>query len=149
MRVQAIVEALSARQAEVGPAIVGELLTVLIAARQQFADLEEWTIFLAVVSKSNVLANEATPPGPLPPGWGTNVRSLSDSCQLPRETVRRKVQKLVERGYLARRGDRLLATEHAKAALEPLTLQVYRSVARVRVVIDKILDPAEGGEPQA
>ncbi|WP_309087458.1 hypothetical protein [Phenylobacterium sp.] len=148
MRVQAIVDAISARQEEVGPAIVNELLAVLMTAREHFADLEEWTIFLAVVSKSSVLARDVDAPSrPPPPGAGTNVRSLADSCELPRETVRRKVRKLMDRGYVAARDDRLLATEQAKAALQPLTQQVYRSAARVRLMIDKAMAEGAGQPP--
>jgi CRP-like cAMP-binding protein len=59
------------------------------------------------------------------PGLSTNMRSIGDSLNIPRETVRRKVGELVEAGWISRRGLTLHFTSHA-----------YRELAGVREAIE-------------
>jgi DNA-binding MarR family transcriptional regulator len=59
-----------------------------------------------------------------------NVRSIAEFSGIPRETVRRKVAELVERGWVAKKDDGfLVATAQAKAELEPLTNASVKYIA--------------------
>lgn len=59
---------------------------------------------------------ERTPPQPI------NSLSISSFSGIPRETVRRKVQDLIDRGWVQRdENGHLSATKQAAAQLEPLT----------------------------
>ncbi|MFN3511906.1 MAG: hypothetical protein ACK41C_02590 [Phenylobacterium sp.] len=139
------VERLVSDYPRTGPPIVAEVLAVLLKAREHFCDLEDWTVFLAVltraqsagafgaVSRGDLLAGKIAEL----PGGGTNVRSISESCRIPRETVRRKVAAMVARGFLERRGGRLYPTVGAMQALDPLRMQIYASAARVWQVVDR------------
>jgi len=61
-----------------------------------------------------------------------NIRSISLYSGIPRETVRRKVSELVERGWVERKEDGLIvATQKAKEDLEPLTTASMRYLARM------------------
>ena len=54
---------------------------------------------------------------------GLNTRSISDFSGIPRETVRRKVQDLIDLGWVDRDDQGFLrATDKARFDLEPLTL---------------------------
>ena len=62
--------------------------------------------------------SEAMPRGPRPPQTfrrrrGLNALSLAEITQIPRETARRKLLALVERGYLVREGDGLFTLGEA------------------------------------
>jgi hypothetical protein len=55
-----------------------------------------------------------------------NVQSIADCSGIPRETVRRKVARLIERGWVEKRGrGGLLATERAAVELEPATRATF------------------------
>lgn len=62
-----------------------------------------------------------------------NVQSLSDFSGIPRETVRRKLNILVEKGWVARdeRGY-ITATEKAKLDLAPLTMASLGYLTRMK-----------------
>jgi hypothetical protein len=61
------------------------------------------------------------------PGLTTNMRSIGDSLNIPRETVRRKVAELVEADWITRHGLNLHFTSHA-----------YRQLADVREAIEAL-----------
>lgn len=66
------------------------------------------------------------------PALEINMRSIADSSGIPRETVRRKVAKLVELGWVDKLADgSLLATQRARRELEPLTLATIKYLSRV------------------
>lgn len=61
-----------------------------------------------------------------------NMQSISDFCGIPRETVRRKLQCLIDRGWVTRnqRGF-LIGTVKAKDDLAPLTVAGLRYLERM------------------
>lgn len=70
------------------------------------------------------------------PSLEINMRSISDSTGIPRETVRRKVQELISKKWVEKRDDgSLLATPLARAELEPLTLATIKYLSRVAQLV--------------
>ena len=89
----------------------GELASCLARVRERFqGDLDLYLIYLnfMLAELSQVVAHtDAVGRGNTPPEWsprGMNALSLAEITGVPRETTRRKLQHLVEAGYL-RRGD--------------------------------------------
>lgn len=71
------------------------------------------------------------------PGYGTNVRSVSESLGLPRETTRRKIQDLVDTGWLAwGEGRRLHFTVKAYRELAPVREALEQTAAAYFSVVD-------------
>lgn len=68
-----------------------------------------------------------------------NVQSLSDFSSIPRETVRRKLNILVEKGWVARdeRGY-MTATEKAKQDLAPLTMASLVYLTRMKRTLGEV-----------
>jgi len=64
-----------------------------------------------------------------------NAYSVAQFSQIPRETVRRKVQELIERGWVERddRGS-LSATRKAAVDLQPLTEASMNYLARMMII---------------
>jgi hypothetical protein len=61
-----------------------------------------------------------------------NISSIADYSGIPRETVRRKVNDLLARGWVERKGSGfIVATSKAKTDLEPLTEASIRYLARM------------------
>jgi hypothetical protein len=77
-----------------------------------------------------------------------NVHSIAVACGLPRETVRRKVASLVERGWLRRsgRGD-LFVTDVPVARFEEFNVELARKVFETHDWLVSILEAPE--EPVA
>jgi hypothetical protein len=104
------------------------LLDLLVEARAEAGDLESFVILLTAILRTcrasafaelrgdQLLCGEI---GQLPTLW-TNVRSIADSTGIPRETVRRKVNAMIDAGLLLRSGLLLTAT--------PVSLQKRCSV---------------------
>ena len=69
------------------------------------------------------------------PTLGTNIRSIAASLDIPRETVRRKVRDLIERGWVESRNGRLHVTPQAAHALTPLRGEFLRLALRWREVL--------------
>jgi hypothetical protein len=88
----------------------GHLSATLIRIRSRFdGDLDQYLLYLVFILAE---LSEAMPKGPRPPPTfrrrrGLNALSLADITQIPRETTRRKLLALVERGYLVREDDGL------------------------------------------
>jgi hypothetical protein len=121
------------------PAIARDLLRPLLEicslSREMCGgDIDKFLILLAVGVRTTEhpdfrrLTQEELLSGAIPilPGLATNVRSLSDSLQIPRETVRRKVADLVEVGWLARQGNDLFFTARAYREMVPVREAVAR-----------------------
>jgi DNA-binding transcriptional regulator YhcF (GntR family) len=120
------------------------LVNFMVVARKLCGDdLDAVLVMLVIVQRANRHPAFArlepeemhrTPPDELP-SLRTNVRSIADSTGIPRETVRRKVQALSQRGLVEVK-DRMVrftpegycAVEPAREALVKLMARVYRSV---------------------
>ncbi|MFC3077280.1 hypothetical protein ACFODL_04180 [Phenylobacterium terrae] len=117
--------------------LADELVTPLLQLLQLLrdaggGDLEIHIVLLAIaertiahpdfraLSEAERLAADA---GPFPTR-GVNVRSIADSTGMPRETVRRKVAKLLRAGWVARTPEGLSFTGKAYRVLTPARLQV-------------------------
>jgi hypothetical protein len=64
------------------------------------------------------------------PTVSTNLRSISDSSGIPKETVRRKVAALVKDGLILRHGNYLSLSATASPALTPIRNAVLKLAAR-------------------
>jgi|EndMetStandDraft_7_1072992.scaffolds.fasta_scaffold369708_2 Transcriptional regulator len=98
-----------------------QLASTLVRVRARFdGDLDQCLLYLVFLLAE---ISETLPRGPRPPPTfrrhrGLNALSLSDITQIPRETTRRKLLALVERGYLVRQPDGLYALGEACDAEE-------------------------------
>jgi hypothetical protein len=64
------------------------------------------------------------------PSLSTNVRSISDSTGIPKESVRRKVQALVDAGWIVRQDNSLSLAPQASRGLTPFREQVLQTAIR-------------------
>jgi hypothetical protein len=84
----------------------GHLSTTLVRIRSRFAgDLDQYLLYLVFIlaDLSQQIARERSfAPSEGPEHRGLNALSLSEITQIPRETARRKLLALAERGYLNR-----------------------------------------------
>lgn len=62
------------------------------------------------------------------PTLGINARSISESLPIPRESARRKVARLIERGWLRREDGNLHLTAKGLGALTPVRDKIQRQV---------------------
>ena len=122
------------------------VLDVFGAARSTFdGDIEKAIVLLEVVVRT--LQNQGFAEADLPtllsggayPKVSTNMRSISDSSGIPKETVRRKVAGLVEDGLILRDGNELSLSPAAAPALTPirnavlkLAMRNYESIAGLK-----------------
>ncbi len=94
----------------------GHLSATLVKVRTRFdGDLDQYLLYLVFLLAE---ISEKLPRGPRPPQTfrrrrGLNALSLADITQIPRETTRRKLLALVERGYLVREDDGLFTLGEA------------------------------------
>ncbi len=115
----------------VWPAHVEALTRFLIACRHHMdGDLDRLLILCVIGDRT--LSRGRTPPEmtyddfndenrePIEPE-GLNARSIADFSGIPRETVRRKVQDLIDLGWVERHGNDLRATDRARIDLISLT----------------------------
>lgn len=66
-----------------------------------------------------------------------NQQSIADYSGIPRETVRRKIETLIEKGWVQRDERKLLtATDKANAELSPLTESTLRYLRDIRMAFD-------------
>ena len=54
-----------------------------------------------------------------------NALSIAESCGLPRETVRRKIVKLIDRGYIIHKGEVLCEGSAEFLATDPKAREIY------------------------
>ncbi|MFN3512137.1 MAG: hypothetical protein ACK41C_03775 [Phenylobacterium sp.] len=89
----------------------GHLSTTLIRIRARFdGDLDQYLLYLVFLLSElsqTMAAASARAPQTFARRRGLNALSLSDITQIPRETTRRKLLALAERGYLIREEDGL------------------------------------------
>lgn len=116
---------------EVWPVHNRGFAALLIECRRHFGGDMEQLLILAVIGDRGLYpkrvrdltfgdwisgASPHCPPRPI------NTQSIADSTGIPRETVRRKVDRLIQRGWVERRCDRGLAvTQRAAKELAPAT----------------------------
>lgn len=137
--------------AENYPRIATDLLNPMVAtlqlARDYFGgDLDTYLMLLVIAIRTanpRDLPSEAAErlnSGEIPtfPGLGTNVRSVADSLGIPKETARRKIQDLLDTGWVARQDSQLYFTARAhedlaplQRALEALAVHYFQVVSRL------------------
>ncbi len=109
----------------VWPAHVSNLTELLIQARSAFdgdLDLGDRSFAAGRVPPSFTFDDFMSEKNVKPEPLSVNAHSISQFSKIPRETVRRKVQELVDRGWVERSEDgSLRATRSAAVDLEPLT----------------------------
>lgn len=114
------------------PAHVHNLTRFLVSCRTAFAGDLDMFLVLAVIGECTYSRQNADPSqnyetfsaGQLEPTLpvSINVRSIAEYTGIPRETVRRKINQLVEKGWVVRGpGDYLTATRNSATDLQPLT----------------------------
>lgn len=65
-----------------------------------------------------------------------NLRSISAFSGIPRETVRRKIAELTERGWISRNDEgSIVATHKASTDLQPLTLKSITYIAQMLTLL--------------
>jgi hypothetical protein len=69
------------------------------------------------------------------PSLSTNVRSIADSTQIPKESVRRKVQILVDAGWIRRDDHSLSLAPHASRMLTGFREQMFQLAIRYHQTI--------------
>jgi hypothetical protein len=134
----------------VWPHHVGNLTQFLIAARKSFDGDLDMFLVLAVVGDRTFSA-ASVDPNLTYTAWqedasrhsvplSINARSIADYTGIPRETVRRKLLLLEEKGWIARHaGDTLQATNKARRELEPLTLASIRYLEKLFKLFQTLL----------
>ncbi len=142
-------EDIAAVVAEAYPALarglLAPLLTLMGASREACGgDMEKFLIMLVIAVRTTEhpdfagYTHEQLLSGEVPvfPSLGTNVRSIADSIGAPKETIRRKVNELVDAGWVARQGNELRFTDLAyrdlggvREAIEALAVRNFEVVA--------------------
>jgi hypothetical protein len=127
--------------------LLGSLLSVLTAAQGAFGgDLRLFLVLLVVATRSAEHPEYAELPYEAllqaarvrPPSLGTNVGSIAATLGLPKETVRRKVERLIETGWIERAGRELVLApppaaeaRRVREALLRAALKTHRTIARL------------------
>lgn len=132
------------------------LLDVLSAGRVACdGDLEKFYVLLVVamrtledprfagLSLADVLSGEVRHY----PSLTTNIRSISDSTGIPKETVRRKVTALVEDGWIARVDNHLSFTPHASRMLTEVREPILAFAAAAHGMVEALQATAARAAP--
>jgi predicted transcriptional regulator len=124
-------ERVGARFGEIWPVHVSSLARFLIACRGEFDGDLDLFLIMTIVGDRTFAETRATAMSldqfmagkrSLPPPEPINMQSISDFSGIPRETVRRKLKRLIEKGWIRCDEKGLLtATRQAATDLEPLT----------------------------
>lgn len=131
--------AIRSHYGEVAPALIGGLVELLGLIRQEFdGDLDRWLVFAAVVLRTVSAPGFRSIPlaryteGEFPPeaACATNARSIAESLQIPRETVRRKVNELLAQGLIQRGAAGLTLSARGARDLTPLRDATIHLAAR-------------------
>jgi len=137
--------------ASVARFLLSPLVDFLVAGRAAFeGDLDRALIFLVVAlrtaehRKTQDLRLEDVLAGQVEsyPSLLTNVRSIAESTGIPRETVRRKVAALIDRGWLERRGDELTITTQSSREMTPFREEMLDVASRLHALVER-----QKGEP--
>ena len=135
--------------ASVAKDLIAPMVDLLGVARSAFGgDLDKLLIVLVVALRTaedpkardlnfdDVLSGELD----VYPSLLTNVRSISDSTGVPRETVRRKVAELVAAGWIARDGDALSYTPQASRAVGPVRDALIDATVKLHGTVASLLE---------
>jgi hypothetical protein len=133
--------------------LLAPLLEVLRAGREVCGgDLDKLLITLMVAMRTlehkeaESLSLEAVLKGEIDiyPSLSTNVRSISDSSGIPKESVRRKVQALVEDGWIIRTDNSLSLAPHASRMLTPFRDELLQLAIRYYNTLESLPPPDDG-----
>lgn len=127
------------------------LLHLLSVSREACSgDIDKFMIMLVVAirttehesfasyTQAQLLSGEI----PIFPTLGTNVRSVAESTETPKETVRRKVGELIEAGWISRQSNELRFTALAYQDLAGARVAIENlAVTNFQVVADLICRP--------
>lgn len=130
------------------PTIAADLLHPLLrlfdlCRKHCGGDLTKFVVMLSVALRTTMhrdfrkCAQEELLSGAMPvfPALPVNVRSIADTVDVPKETVRRKVTELIDAGWLVRDGGRLFFTASAYQQLAPVREQIEEVAARYYEVV--------------
>jgi hypothetical protein len=150
-----VVELLDARSTAIAADLMEPLAHFLHVARELVQqDADKVLLMMIIIVRSNLHPDfRKLDPADIRagrvrrlPSLGINLRSLAESTGIPRETVRRKVQDLIEAGWVERQGSHLAYTLKAYEAAGPARQALLRLAARtyevVAQVIEEDADPA-------
>jgi hypothetical protein len=142
------------------PAHVGNLTRFLASCRRSFDGDFDMFLILAVIGDCTYSQQHADPnddyaaftAGQLhaTPPVNINIRSIADYTGIPRETVRRKINLLVEKGWVVRGGnDYLTATRKSAEDLQPLTEASIQYIAQMVRLFRQVMpaDAWSAGKP--
>ncbi|MFH7565190.1 DeoR family transcriptional regulator [Oceanimonas smirnovii] len=135
-------EHLTTHFGRIWPAHVEALTELLIQLRQQFDGDLDLMLVLAIIGTRTQPARQASTmtysqfmanDRPVPAGRPINIQSVAACSGIARETVRRKVNKLENMGFITREANgNLLVTPQATSALTPSTEASLRYMAAMR-----------------
>lgn len=153
---KALQDLIDARYPAIASRLLRPLLDLTCLARETCAgDADKYLIILVVGIRTAEHARyrsftpEQLESGEIPvlPTLGTNVRSIAESTQMPKESVRRKVAELVEAGWIARHGNELHMTgaayqqlDRVRAAVRRLAVENFATVASLIRESDDVRD---------
>ena len=152
MNTRSVPELLFDRYTQIAPELLGGFLECFMAVRAHFGgDLEQFIIFLTVAIRTaedprmKALSAHAVRRGEVSayPSLLTNVSSIAASSSIPKETVRRKVERMVEKGWFTRRDGALALTVEGSVAFKPLREQLFQLMASHHRMVDELLARAE------
>lgn len=132
--------------------LLGPLAEVLVRARTACGgDVDTFLILLVVALRAfedpriRALALDAYIAGDWTSDFSraTNVQSIAGSSGIAKETVRRKVGRLVEEGWIERRGRKLQLSQDGVRRLTPVREATVRLAARAYDAVAPIVDEAD------
>ena len=132
----------------VAPVLLAALVELMIAGRRESnGDLDTSLVLSLLALRSfqapamTELAAEDVLGGTAPalPSLGTNVHSIAASTDISRETVRRKVNQLIEAGLVVRRDGKLMLSPTALPARKQLRAKIVRLAAESHAVVERLL----------
>ena len=127
--------------------LLSPMVDFLAAGRASFdGDLDRALIFLVVALRTaehrgiEAIRLEDVLSGQVEsyPSLLTNVRSIAEATGIPRETVRRKVGALFDRGWLERRGDELTITTLSSRELTPFREVMLDLAQRFHALVERV-----------
>jgi hypothetical protein len=132
-----LIELISGSSREVAYDLAEPFLRVLMVAHATCGgDLEKAMIMMAITLRSSrhpafrELGDDDVEDRDVLPGFGTNMRSIADSLGVAKETVRRKVQQLIEAGWVVRQGRHLCYSADGYRAVEGVRRAIIEMYAR-------------------